>query len=77
MRKPARFLPNRLLLPCAALSLASIDLGGTPRTAQTVSTNGWSLQHNLSCTTPPLVECWMPGYLPGLRRARGQGLFFV
>ena len=29
----------------------------------TVSTNGWSKQHNLSCTTPPLVECWMPGYM--------------
>ena len=29
----------------------------------TVSTNGWSKQHNLTCTTPPFVECWMPGYL--------------
>ena len=29
----------------------------------TVSTNGWSLQHGLPCTTPPFVESWMPGYL--------------
>jgi predicted GH43/DUF377 family glycosyl hydrolase len=57
---PSGFFDNAHMEPATAVELKS---GLILLIYTTVSTNGWSKQHNLTCTTPPQVECWMPGYL--------------
>jgi hypothetical protein len=56
----SNFFDNAHMEPGAAIQLES---GLILLVYTTVSTNGWSKQHNLSCTTPPQTECWMPGFL--------------